>query len=537
MTDAQGSPPRESTSERPPIEATSPDRHRRRGSWLWGALGASLALLGVGAVILSGSFDDPPEVELVGRDAPVNVGATSARDISAHNSPTLVRNPVRRANLAVANRIDTPFFSCALHVSLNGGKSWSRTPIPAPRGEEAKCFSPDVAFTRDGTLHLSFVTLRGRGNVPNAVWIASSTNGGRKLSQPKRVHGPLAFQVRLVADTVRRRRLYMTWLQGTDVAPLKFTTTQNPIQAVRSDDGGASWSRPTQVNDGSRRRVVTPAPAVGPKGELYVLYLDLGEDTLDYAAGHNGLGGPPYPGRFTLVLNRSRDGGATWFEEVVDSQVRPIHRFVVFFPPSPSLAIDGSSGRIYVAFHDRRTGDPDVWLWSLLPGSSGWDGPTRVNDTKERDGTWQYLPKLSVAPNGRLDALYYDRRNDRRNVMNQVSLQSSIDNGQTFTPAEPLASRSFDSRIGFGAKEGLPDLGSRLGLISDDRWALGLWTDTRSGTPATQKQDLAAAVVSVTEPERLSATVEDALRYGGIALALAGLATIGLWLTGRRPLR
>ena len=311
MTTAHGSP--ETASGEPPRSDVSPVR-QRRGSLLWALLGLCLVLVGAGAVIVAGAFDDRPTVRVAGRDVPVNVSARTARDISAHNSPSLVRNPERPDNLAVASRIDTPFFSCALHVSLNGGKSWSRTPIPAPRGEEAKCFSPDVAFTRDGTLHLSFVTLRGRGNVPNAVWIASSTNGGRKLSQPKRVHGPLAFQVRLVADTVRRRRLYMTWLQGTDVAPLKFTTTQNPIQAVRSDDGGASWSRPTQVNDGSRRRVVTPAPAVGPKGELYVLYLDLGEDSLDYHGAHQGRGGPPYPGPCTLALARSSDAGVSWKE-------------------------------------------------------------------------------------------------------------------------------------------------------------------------------------------------------------------------------
>lgn len=533
MAQAHGAPPSAGATEPQPKPSTSPDRSRR-GSWLWGALGASLVLVGIGAVILAGSYKDPPELRLVGRDAPVNVGAQSARDISAHNSPTLVSNPRRGANLAVANRIDTPFFSCALHVSFDGGAHWRRTPVPAPRGEEAKCFSPDVAFTPDGTLHLSFVTLRGRGNVPHAVWISSSKDGGRTLSRPKKVGGPLSFQVRLAPDTVRSRRLYVTWLKGAEVAPLKFTTTNNPIQAIRSDDGGKHWTRPAQVSDGRRERVVTPAPAVGPKGELYVLFVDMGKDTLDYAAGHGGRGGPPYSGRYELVLTRSRDGGRTWAESVIDRELRPIHRFVVFFPPAPSLAI-APGGRIYAAFHDRRDGDADVYLWSLSPSErSRWEGPTRVNDSPAGDGRWQYLPKLGVAPDERLDVLYYDRRSDPRNVLNHVSLQSSADEGETFSPARRLTSRAFDSRIGFGAKEGLPDLGSRLGLVSDDRFALGLWTDTRSGTPQTQKQDLAAAVVAVTEPARLSDTQETALRYGGIALALAGFCLIGLALWGRR---
>ena len=319
----------------------------------------------------------------------------------------------------------------------------------------------------------------------------------------------------------------MTWLQGIEVAPLKFTRTGNPIEATRSDDGGATWTRPMRVSDGKRPRVIAPSPAVGPKGELYVLFLDLGGDRLDYAAGHNGRGGPPYDGDYQLVLTRSLDRGHKWGESVVARDVRPIQRYIVFFPPSPSLAVS-ADGRVYAAFHDGRLGDPDVWLWSLPPGGRSWSGPTRVNDTPKRDRTWQYLPKLAVAPDGRLDALYYDRRSDPKNVMNQVSLQSSSDHGKTFTRAQRLTSRAFDSRIGFAAKEGLPDLGNRLGLISDDRFAMGLWTDTRSGTRQTQKQDLAAAVVSVTDPTRLSDPVKYGLRYGGIALLFAGLAAFGL---------
>lgn len=158
------------------MKQRAPTASGGRGSSVLGGLGVSLLLLGLGAVLLSGSFGDPPEISLVGRDAPVNVGAQGVRDISAHNSPTLIHNPVRRANLAVASRIDTPFFSCALHVSFDGGKSWSRTPIPAPKGEEPKYFAPYLAFTRGGTLHVSFVTLKGRGNVPQEETASESVS-------------------------------------------------------------------------------------------------------------------------------------------------------------------------------------------------------------------------------------------------------------------------------------------------------------------------------------------------------------------------
>ncbi|MBA3305835.1 MAG: exo-alpha-sialidase, partial [Thermoleophilaceae bacterium] len=287
-------------------------------------------LIGAGAVILAGSFDRAPTAApVVGPDSAVNVGADKPGDISAHNSPTLVRNPQRPDNLAVSSRIDTPFFSCALHFSLDGGKSWSLTGVPAPKGEEAKCFAPDLAFSGDGTLHLAFVTLKGNGNVPNAVWMSTSKDGGRTLSKPVKVGGPLAFQVRLAPDPAQPRRLYMTWLQASDVAPFQFTETGNPIQVARTDDGGASWSRPVRVSDPSRERVVAASPVVGPGGELYALYLDMGEDRLDYAGAHEGRGGPPYRGDYELVLARSRDQGQTWEELPVDGELRPIERFIV----------------------------------------------------------------------------------------------------------------------------------------------------------------------------------------------------------------
>ena len=161
---------RKGSAAEPAAESlASPVAAGDRGSPLWGVLGISLVLLGVGAVALSGSYDGAPGVTLIGSDAAVNVGANRPRDSREHNSPTLARNPARPGNLAVSSRIDTPFFACALHVSSDGGRSWSQRPIPAPKGEEAKCFAPDVALSADGTLYLSFVTLKGRGNVPNAV--------------------------------------------------------------------------------------------------------------------------------------------------------------------------------------------------------------------------------------------------------------------------------------------------------------------------------------------------------------------------------
>ena len=496
----------------------------------WIIVGVALILAGAGALIISGAYDEPLEARAVGQNLPVDDGADNPLDLSSHNSPTLVRNPVDRANLVVANRIDSPAYSCALHVSFDGGGRWTQTAIPAPRGEQVKaCYAPDAAFDADGTLYVSYVTLKGRANSPDKVWLTRSSDGGKTLTEP--VETPLpprSFQVRLTADPTESRRIYLTWVEASDLGLYRFTETGNPIRSIRSDDGGSNWEDPVTVSGTDRQRVVAPSPAAGPEGELYVLYLDLGDDALDYEGGHRGQGGPPYTGSWQLVLARSTDQGATWEESVVDDDLTPTERFIVFTPPFPSIAVDQDSGRVYASFQDGRSGDADVFLWSLRGGGNRWDGPTRVNDTQDKDGTSQYLPKLAVAPDGRVDVIYYDRRRDPANVLNEVSYQYSEDDGDSFSDRIRLSDRQFSSRIGFGLERGLPDLGSRLGLVSDDRRAYGVWTDTRAGSRRTAKQDIARGLVAFNDPPRLSDGVETLLRIGGIALMIMGILVIAL---------
>jgi hypothetical protein len=488
---------------------------------------AALVVAGIGALIVSSSYDTPHRARALGPNLAIDDGAANPLDLNANNSPTLVRNPVERENLVTANRIDSPAYGCSLNVSFDGGGRWTQTPIPAPKREEPKCYAPDAAFGSDGTLYVSYVTLKGRANAPNAVWLSRSTDGGKTLGAPTETPlGAHAFQVRLTADPAAAKRIYLTYVKADTLGLYTFSNTGNPIMAVRSDDGGSTWETPTRVSGTARERVVAPSPVAGKApGELDVLYLDLGDDVLDYGGGHRGRGGPPYDGRWQLVLARSTDKGATWKESVVDDAIVPTERFIVFTPPSPSVAVDRDSGTVYAAFQDGRDGDADVRLWSLASGAENWSGPTRVNDTRKRDGTAQYLPALSVAPNGRLDVLYYDRRADRNDVLNEVSLQASFDEGRTFLPRVKLSDRAFSSRIGFGVERGLADLGSHLGLISTNTRAYAVWTDTRNGTVKTAKQDLARGVVAFNDPPRLSSAAKTALRLGGVLLILGGLAT------------
>ena len=97
-----------------------------------------------------------------------------------------------------------------------------------------------------------------------------------------------------------------------------------------------------------------------------------------------------------------------------------------------------------------------------------------------------------------------------------------------------LSDRTFSSLIGFGSERDLPDLGSRLGLVSFDDRAHAVWTDTRGGTPASNKQDLAHAVV---RPSQGSGWRTPLLVAGGLAAATGAMVLIWAIVAQRRPVQ
>lgn len=516
-------------------ERLSPVVARARSSF---AVRGTVVLIAAGlALFAASSGGDGAHAAVIGGDVPIDAAASDHLQDTAYNSPAVAMNPTNADNIAVASRIDAPRFACSLHVSFDGGASWTLTPVNVPVADpgEVSCFAPDLAYGADGTLYMAFTSFKKLptlGTVPDAVWLVSSTDGGRSLSDPVAASGPMAFQVRIVADSTRPKRLYLSWVQVSESGPFGFASAGNPIVVARSSDGGRTWEGPAPVSPPTRARVIAPSMAIGGNGDLFVVYLDVGDDRLDYEGAHEGKGGDPYAGTWSLVLARSSDAGRTWAEATVDASVSPTTRFLQLFPPVPSVVVDRHrKGHVVIGFQDGRAGDADVWVWRSTDSGRTWQVPTRVNDTLPGDGRHQYLPALAISRSGRVDVVYYDRRSDRDDHRNHVSLQSSLDGGRTFHPALRLSTRSFDSRIGLGSGRGLADLGSRLGLLSTDHGALAVWTDTRAGTPETGKQDLSRAVVRISGPSPMRRL----LRFGGLGAAGVGTALLlAQAIAGRR---
>jgi hypothetical protein len=446
-----------------------------------------------------------------------NVAVNQTGIITEHNSPTLARDPRDPNVVVLTNRIDRPTFSAELDRSADGGHTWTHTALPLPHGLD-RPYGPDVAFAPDGTLYVSYVDLQGVGNGPAHLWVSRSTDGGRTLSAPVRVAGALTFQARIAVD--HAGTVYVTWLQGGSTGVLSLLGPPSPIVIARSTDGGRTFSRPVQVSDPTRTLVGAATPVIDSRGRLVVLYEDFKGDERDF----QNLAGPTWDRPFALVV--TRPVGLTAFAKGVqlEDNLVPEHRFLVYTPEFPSIAA-GPGDSLYVAWSDARNGDADVFLRGSTDGGVTWSPATRVNDNPLRDGTSQYLPQVAVAPDGRIDVLFLDRRRDRaHNALMDATLASSDDGGRTFTNTR-LSSRSFDSGVGSSAAPGLPiDFGSRLALSVTNGRSIAAWTDTRLGSVASGRQDIFAAAYDPPTTPGGIALIPVIVAFALLAVIFAGLA-------------
>lgn len=454
---------------------------------------------------------------------------------ASNNSPMLAADPDEGQFLALANRLDAPDYGCSLHVSGDGGRGW--VPVkPAPRlpaGAE-KCYAPEVAFDGRGRLLYLFAGLAGRGNQPMGVFITTSSDRGRTFSPPRRVLGPDNFSVRMAVDpdSGPLGRIHLAWVHAASPTVVGgFGPPPNPIMAAHSDDGGKTFSKPVQVSDPERERVVAPALALGPGGRVHVAYYDLGDDAIDY----QGLEGSTWEGTWSLVVANSHDGGRRFGAgRVAEARVVPTDRvMLVFTMPPPALVAGGD--RVCVAWTDGRHGDADAFARCSGNRGSTWAAPKRMNDDKVGSGRSQYLPRLALSPSGRLDAIFYDRRDDDQNANNHVSYTFSRDGGRRFAPnvlltGEGMSYSEIGQQYAVASAEGQFEFGSRLALLSGADELVAAWTDTHNSIPPTMAQDVFATVVTISDGDETPVGAVVA----GVALLMAG--SVVVWLGFRRRL-
>ncbi len=109
-------------------------------------------------------------------------------------------------------------------------------------------------------------------------------------------------------------------------------------------------------------------------------------------------------------------------------------------------------------------------------GGATWSTPVRVNDDSGAPA-WQWFGTMSVAPNGRIDAVWLDTRDNPGTVLSSLYYAYSTDGGLTWSANERL-SPAFDPHLGWPQQQ---KIGDYYHMVSDNAGAHLAWSATFNG--------------------------------------------------------
>ena len=225
------------------------------------------------------------------------------------------------------------------------------------------------------------------------------------------------------------------------------------VQFQRSTDGGITWQNPITI------------PNEPTDGTLDV-------DT----NGNLFIGGEGFSPFYCVRSSNAQIGGQTpTFDQV--TQVNMGGELVFGGAINPGglagqafLAIDRSGGstnnNIYMLASVVPSGrsTTDVMFVRSTDDGLTFSAPQKINDDPVNPSKWHWFGTFSVAPNGRLDAVWYDTRNAANNTDSQLFYSFSTDAGVTWS-ANVAASNPFNPFEGYPNQS---KIGDYITIVSDD---------------------------------------------------------------------
>jgi hypothetical protein len=109
----------------------------------------------------------------------------------------------------------------------------------------------------------------------------------------------------------------------------------------------------------------------------------------------------------------------------------------------------------------------DVMFVRSTDGGVTFSTPRKINDDPVNPSKWHWFGTLSVAPNGRIDSVWYDTRNAANNTDSQLFYSWSTDGGVTWAPNVAVSNA-------FNPFEGYPNqskIGDYITIVSDNTGA------------------------------------------------------------------
>lgn len=516
---------------------------------------------------------------------PVQVTTGDVDPGRTYTTPSVAVDPASPQTV-VATVSEARSRKCGLARSLDGGRTWSLPDSSPSPASYPFCFTANfavaqgqVAFGRNGRLYYALPgwDVQDGGNRNNVSLIVARSDDlgdswqstvvrNTRGKQGKEVENAGRPITSLVVDTRRGNDdvVYVTWTRNLPNATAPNAEPVEPFVAV-SRDGGRTFSDPVDLtanvfNDATIRaealKTTTTTTPTGPTTTTTAPPADSRAAQPDQAANFGGRDatltvdrkGTVYvawraqsanitPAVFNaLFLSKSTDGGKTFSVSQVTPWVPRARQPILRWSPE-----GGGTGTLHMVYEGtNRPGnvgdDSDIFYQRSTDGGKTWSPFKLLNDDDQNQVFAQGIPNMTVAPNGRLDVVWWDLRNDPGlNFANDVYHTSSTDNGSTWSKNLRVTDRIVDRRVGvFGNNF---DVSAPPGLAASDEFILVGWDDTRNAQPGelgAGTQDLFAAAVQYEAVGGGTSKVAKAILAGIVGLVAVGLVLLTIGLAGRR---
>lgn len=348
-------------------------------------------------------------------------------------------NPKDAKNV-VAGWISSGDHTCGYGVSFDGGASWTTGVVPGIQLQSGGSFDrgtdPSVVFDPNGNAYFTCLAFNlfppGTGS-PGTMYVSKSTNGGASWGSP--VAALTGVQLNQFQD---HQFITANPVTGAIYLSLtQFTSFGKPqILFLQTTDGNQTWSDPVRINDYAGNATFQDSfTAVG--SDPATIYLTFG------AFANAGLSNWN-----RIYIAKSTDGGASFAKQQLLGEITPLP------DPLPNaswrsdnnlfVAVDRATNQIYVNYSDYNAGDADVRVMRVTDRGTRFsvDGITRVND--DGAGSDQFFPFVTVAPGGRVDVCFQDRRYSPGNALIYTTCAFSSDKGLTFANKQ-VTTQGFDA--------------------------------------------------------------------------------------------
>lgn len=487
------------------------------------------------------------------------VSRATAEDLApsrTYSAPNLVADP-DEPTVVFGAVGDLRSRTCRLVRSTDAGQNWrlldaspSPSSYPFCTTAAGMMTQTPIAWGRDRTLYYAMSgwdTQDGgpAGNV--SVILARSTDSGASWTSTvvRDARGKTGQQIEsnsavssLVVDSTSGAEdiVYVGWRATYPQAPA-FPGGERPLRpplVATSTDGGKTFGDPVDVSSFYKKTLKgtkgddlpigmafsAPSLALDERGTLYVAYPAAAPTVTPASAA------PKQP----MLLARSTDKGKTFtMSEVTPPLLHNEGVQILKWGPG-----GGDRGTLHLIFEDKPdqpqgAADRDIYYTRSTDEGRTFAKAIKLNDDDPTQLRTQVTPNLSVAPNGRIDAVWWDFRNDPGTFVNDVYGTHSTDNGITWSGTNTrLTDQSVNRKLGVWSNG--YDVRQPPGVASTDKLTYVGWDDTRLGNAIGDLQDVFARTEQF-EP----------LGGGGSALGpavavFASLAVVGtvLLLVSRR---